>query len=231
MGFDFPVCETCGLSRPPRTHHCSVCGQCVLRYDHHCPWVANCVGIANHGYFLKFLLFGGLATGVCFALDVYGVASGVAIGWKGPAGAVDAPKVFGMVVGFLVAFISFVLCLSMLADQLAAALRNETSCERSTNRFYRIEARRHKMTFKYPYDLGRRENMREIFGPRPLLAVLAPWKLRPPSPASSTAMCTRAWREPAGWADWLSRARPLPRGKHVLLVLRSGHPTLPRMRE
>ena len=49
-------CKKCLSMRPPRAHHCSICGRCVLRMDHHCPWVGNCVGLHNHKYFLMFLL-------------------------------------------------------------------------------------------------------------------------------------------------------------------------------
>jgi hypothetical protein len=45
-------CKKCDIPRPERTHHCLVCGICVLRMDHHCPWINNCVGYNNHKYFL-----------------------------------------------------------------------------------------------------------------------------------------------------------------------------------
>lgn len=49
-------CFKCETFRPPRTHHCSICGVCVMRMDHHCPWVGNCVGYGNHKFFWNFLL-------------------------------------------------------------------------------------------------------------------------------------------------------------------------------
>ena len=49
------VCPTCQLIKPPRSKHCSVCRQCVLRFDHHCVWINACVGEGNHRWFMGFL--------------------------------------------------------------------------------------------------------------------------------------------------------------------------------
>ncbi|CAF1946111.1 unnamed protein product [Rotaria magnacalcarata] len=45
------------MKKPPRTHHCSWCNLCILRFDHHCPWLNNCVGYFNHRYFFQFCCF------------------------------------------------------------------------------------------------------------------------------------------------------------------------------
>ena len=61
---DPSFCKFCDTSRPPRTKHCRVCDRCVLRHDHHCPWIGNCVGFGNHRYFLQFIFYATLDTGL-----------------------------------------------------------------------------------------------------------------------------------------------------------------------
>jgi hypothetical protein len=53
----YRYCQKCKQIKPPRAHHCSVCGKCVLKMDHHCPWVGGCVAYNNHKYFLQFLVY------------------------------------------------------------------------------------------------------------------------------------------------------------------------------
>eukprot|EP00930_Biecheleria_cincta_P036330 TRINITY_DN24922_c0_g1_i1.p1 TRINITY_DN24922_c0_g1~~TRINITY_DN24922_c0_g1_i1.p1 ORF type:complete len:437 (+),score=60.38 TRINITY_DN24922_c0_g1_i1:38-1348(+) len=50
-------CSKCQHWKPPRAHHCGMCGRCVLRMDHHCPFTGNCIGFRNHGHFAIMYLF------------------------------------------------------------------------------------------------------------------------------------------------------------------------------
>ncbi|KAG0455133.1 hypothetical protein HPP92_024425 [Vanilla planifolia] len=53
---NFTFCAYCEKPKPPRAHHCRSCRICVLDMDHHCPFIGNCVGAANHQYFIFFLI-------------------------------------------------------------------------------------------------------------------------------------------------------------------------------
>lgn len=49
------ACDVCCVFKPPRTHHCSRCQRCSLKYDHHCPWVGRCIGYRNYKHYLQFV--------------------------------------------------------------------------------------------------------------------------------------------------------------------------------
>ena len=53
--FQHRYCDKCQAIKPDRSHHCSVCGSCILKMDHHCPWVNNCVAFNNYKFFMLFL--------------------------------------------------------------------------------------------------------------------------------------------------------------------------------
>ncbi|KAH7885434.1 DHHC palmitoyltransferase-domain-containing protein [Phlebopus sp. FC_14] len=49
-------CRKCWAPKPERTHHCSICGRCVLKMDHHCPWLGSkCVGHRTYPAFFHFI--------------------------------------------------------------------------------------------------------------------------------------------------------------------------------
>mmetsp|Transcript_22380 Transcript_22380/g.28969 ORF Transcript_22380/g.28969 Transcript_22380/m.28969 type:complete len:457 (-) Transcript_22380:72-1442(-) len=50
-------CHRCRGYKPPRAHHDSVTGRCIVKLDHFCPWTNNAIGVRNHKLFLLFLLY------------------------------------------------------------------------------------------------------------------------------------------------------------------------------
>ena len=50
------ICKRCGIERPIRSHHCSICNKCIERMDHHCYFMNNCIGKKNYKYFFRYLL-------------------------------------------------------------------------------------------------------------------------------------------------------------------------------
>ena len=150
------ACNKCGLLRPPRTHHCSVCQKCVLKMDHHCPWLNGCVGFMNYRYFVTFLIwvtcvsvFGSLV----FGAALFSTASVLKDSLESPI------------------FLSFVLCctLGVAVGLLAGShvymvLHNQTTIESYSDSREQREAKRRGELVRNKYDLGRTRNFEEVFG-------------------------------------------------------------------
>jgi len=72
----FRRCDTCGIYRPPRTHHCRDCGNCVEVFDHHCPWTGTCIAKRNYRFFVLFLISVSLSLAHTFAMGLTVIAIG-----------------------------------------------------------------------------------------------------------------------------------------------------------
>jgi len=75
---DMRECTKCDAMKPPRTHHCRLCNECILRMDHQydlfrgacffsfvhccssfsCPFTDSCIGFFNYKYYLLSLFWG-----------------------------------------------------------------------------------------------------------------------------------------------------------------------------
>lgn len=143
-------CKKCNAWKPPRAHHDSMTGRCVLKMDHYCVWVANCVGLLNYKAFILFLAYTFLATGVGSAALV-----GAFVSFLRQGGSDDTPPVL-----IFVAFVvdaAFFLCLAgFLGVHGRLVAVNCTTIEM-------YEKRRVPL---WPYDRGWKNNMKEVFGSR-----------------------------------------------------------------
>lgn len=159
-------CAKCLYCRPERTHHCSVCGRCCLKYDHHCPWIGRCVGFYNQGYFLKFLLYGAVASFYSLLLSViiYG-------GNMSYLGECSLWVIVAICVLTIAQIFSDTYTVSMFYSTTCILTRNITTLEDS---FLPVDAARESL-----YDMGLRGNMHQVFGRALLPALLLPVRIVP----------------------------------------------------
>ncbi|GAA6004759.1 DHHC family palmitoyltransferase [Rhodotorula paludigena] len=200
------VCKKCEPTtsggRPPkpeRTHHCSVCATCILKFDHHCPWIKGCVGLHNERYFTLFLCYFSVASLFAAYWGLRPTLRGLSFvrnSWDHltPRIVMLLSEVLTTIMGFAV----LVMCLS----QLHLIMRNQTNVESSDNDWYRKVALSRGRTFLNPYDLGWRENFREFFnigaaseGRYHWLTVFLPLAIPPVSDGWT-------WRKREDWHDY-----------------------------
>jgi len=146
-------CEKCQIVKPDRTHHCSVCGYCILKMDHHCPWVNNCVCFDNYKFFILFLGYAFLYCVVIFTFSFRYFIEFWRGGWEAPM----EGKFHVLFVFFVAAMFAISLC-SLLGYHCFLVTKN-----RSTLESFRSPIFRHGPD-KKGFNLGIFNNFVEVFG-------------------------------------------------------------------
>jgi len=183
-------CDKCRLIKPDRCHHCSVCGECVLKMDHHCPWVNNCVSFSNYKFFVLFL---GYAFAYCVFIALTSLQYFIGF-WKNEIE--DAAR-FHILFLFFVSAMFGISLISLFSYHCYLVLRNQSTLE----------------TFRPPvfasgpdkrgFSMGRYNNFCDVFGDNKLKWFLPvftslgdgiqfPMRHQPPTSVSYGATCVPA---------------------------------------
>jgi len=147
-------CEKCSLIKPDRSHHCSVCGDCVLKMDHHCPWVNNCVAFNNYKFFVLFLLYGLL---YCLYVALSSLKYFIYF-WTDSKDIPGGRGRFHILFLFFVASMFSISLCSLLGYHIHLVLKNRTTLEA-----FRAPVFRHGPD-KEGFSLGKKGNFVEVFG-------------------------------------------------------------------
>ncbi len=155
-------CKHCKCIKPPRTHHDSITGRCILHMDHYCPWMGNCVGKNNYRYFVLFLIY--LFLGCVYILMVsYYVVQLVTIE-RAPNSVALMYLTNAAVLTFTIGLSAGISVLILLVFHTFLVLTNQTTLEFYINWEERREAKEQGYVFKNPFDKGWRKNLIRVFG-------------------------------------------------------------------
>ncbi|TIA87290.1 hypothetical protein E3P99_03257 [Wallemia hederae] len=178
-------CRSCAVYKPPRAHHCSRSGRCVLRMDHYCPWMNNCIGYYNYAHFIRFLVF--VDAGCLFHLYVLSKR----VLWPHPLP--DNTETLLIVFNYVANVLTLLIVGSFSAYQFYSLCTNTTTIESWERDKVSNLVRRGKIReIKYPYQLSVYDNICSILGPRPLLWLL-PQRMRGNGLTYPTASNTGKW--------------------------------------
>ncbi|KAK9468644.1 DHHC palmitoyltransferase-domain-containing protein [Lipomyces arxii] len=169
-------CNKCKCWKPDRTHHCSTCKTCVLKMDHHCPWFSVCIGFDNQKYFLLLLFYIILFCIVCL------IGSGVALlNWIDSDDFGEVEISLNHVFLFILAVVLGLAVGIFFGCQVYLLLSNKTTIEAMETQRYKSKVAaasyRHveapsSQTVGNVFNIGWKENFKEVFGDNPILWLL-----------------------------------------------------------
>jgi len=210
------MCKRCECPRPERTHHCHVCGVCVLRMDHHCPWINNCVGFRNYKQFLLLVAYCILSALVALVTSAPQLLACTTELWRLVSntpeeglglelGDIVTALVFG-----IVALVFLALLLPMFGTHTVLAVQNMTSIESHYDDEY----------VRNPFDLRSAiANLEQVLGVRGW-----DWLLPiEPRQQLSDGIAFRRFGESLGAADLLAEAESSPKAMQREMLWRMNY--------
>jgi len=154
-------CFACQCMKPDRSHHCSVCGKCVLRYDHHCPWTNSCISYGNYKYFVLFLGYAFLfclfvaSTSIEYFISFW---KSLAVDQKDEISSIPSSGKFHLLFLFFLSIMFGISVASLFFYHLFLTSQNRTTIESYRSPIFATGPE------KDGFHLGTKRNFQEIFG-------------------------------------------------------------------
>ncbi|KAK7862819.1 hypothetical protein R5R35_000843 [Gryllus longicercus] len=151
-------CHKCQHIKPDRAHHCSVCGECVLKMDHHCPWVNNCVAFTNYKFFILFL---GYALLYCIFIALTSLKYFISFWRVSILNELKEMSRFHILFLFFVSVMFAISLVSLFGYHCYLVLHNRSTLEAFRAPVFQAGPD------KDGYSLGKYNNFQEVFGDNP----------------------------------------------------------------
>uniref|UniRef100_A0A0N4ZJ77 Palmitoyltransferase n=1 Tax=Parastrongyloides trichosuri TaxID=131310 RepID=A0A0N4ZJ77_PARTI len=165
-------CPRCEGYKAPRSHHCRKCNACCMKMDHHCPYINNCLGFSNHKFFLLFMIYAivGCFYSVCissvYLYDAYIIltADDDFIFDQHSFTHLSFSNVACAISNFGLALAVDIALSILLFVQMKAVITNKTQIENFIcAKMFHSETLNENEKQSYPYDLGWKENLKQVF--------------------------------------------------------------------
>ncbi|XP_032671131.1 probable palmitoyltransferase ZDHHC24 [Odontomachus brunneus] len=178
------LCVACETLSPPRSWHCHTCDICILKRNHHCIFAGYCIGFYNHRYFIMFLWYLFLGAAYAFCYGSFFVWSRV-------------PFEFSTVLRMVFPLVIFFFGIDMSIDQFylvlyvvsfVGTLYAGVLCIYHFNLIFRGVVSNESNKNNYMYNMGWKDNIKDVFGERWYLTWLLPY-VKSQLPHDGTSWC------------------------------------------
>lgn len=178
------LCAACETLSPPRSWHCHTCDTCILKRNHHCVFVGYCIGFYNHRYFIMFLWYLFLGAAYAFCYGSFFVWSRVSFEFS-----TILRMVFPLVIFFFgidMSIDQFYLVLYVVS--FVGTLYAGVLCIYHFNLIFRGVVSNESNKNNYMYNMGWKNNIKDVFGERWYLTWLLPY-VKSQLPHDGTSWC------------------------------------------
>ena len=186
------LCCSCEAIAPPRSWHCPTCNVCILKRDHHCIFTGCCIGHYNHRYFLMFIFYLFVATTYSFCYNNFFIWTKINFDFPMSLVKIVFPLaifLFGFdpsiqqfyLMLYIVSVIGMcftgVLCIYHFHLVLIGSVSNE------------------RTKGNYKYNLGWRQNIKQVFGDKWYLTWIMPYVSSKLSHSGISWYTSKTWNQ------------------------------------